>query len=221
MTTAMKVQSLLYFGTSSGELAYDTDGVVPGNPFATSLIEVVGRSALTLDELGYEVKRLTSQRTGGLQVPDIPKISVPMQIFPSGSDSRYIALLLVYSDYSQGGFNSLPGALHDAARLSAALVQSGFSIQTETNPLMADIDSILKEFEVRSQSADVTLIYSTGHGVEVDRCVFLLPKDFPLSGGESALASDAIPISRLRDCARAKSLNMTFFAGCRNNPFRA
>jgi hypothetical protein len=68
-----------------------------------------------------------------------------------------------------------------------------------------------------SRDHDVGLVYCTGHGVERDGAVYLLPSDTPpRSGfGAGALRRRAIAVRRLASASRAARLNLVFFAGCR------
>lgn len=71
----------------------------------------------------------------------------------------------------------------------------------------------------RSREYDVAAIYTTGHGVEIDGTVYLLPGNYPLDSGKAKLNSHAIQLSQLGNAAHAKKMNLVFYGGCRNDPF--
>jgi uncharacterized caspase-like protein len=78
---------------------------------------------------------------------------------------------------------------------------------------------MLRGFATRSAKADVALVYTTGHGVDVSGRVYVLPGDYPISRGNEALPTLALGLTDLGLSARAKRCNLVFYAGCRNNPF--
>lgn len=215
----MSAYSGSIFATTSGAVAFDSDGGIWGNPFATSLIEIVGRLPMTAEKIGSELKRLTSERTNYRQIPECPKSLSQFEINPCALNQRCIALILIYSDYDETCFNPLPGALHDAARISSALIKQGFSVQVEGNPVRSVYSSVIDEFAYRSKSVEVAFVYSTGHGMEVDGQVYLIPSDYTSKNGMSDLLSRSIRLDDLGACARASECNLTFFGGCRSNPF--
>jgi hypothetical protein len=55
--------------------------------------------------------------------------------------------------------------------------------------------------------------------VEVGRTVFLLPGDYPVREGTSALAARAVSLNEITSAVRARRVNLVFYAGCRNNPW--
>jgi hypothetical protein len=129
-----------------------------------------------------------------------------------------VALLLVVSDYTHLGADlSLPGAAKDERRVAAMLAMHGFSVTQGVGSDRSDLLSALSMFERRSRPADVALIYSTGHGLEVGDTVYLIPGDFPPDELESAagLRDRAISVDRMTASAHASRLNLVFFAGCR------
>jgi uncharacterized caspase-like protein len=141
-------------------------------------------------------------------------------IKPKPEYEKRVAMVFIFSDYSTSeGIPALPGARNDALRVAAALEKAGFETQTVLNPKREVFQKILQEFEAHSATADIAVIYATGHGVEVNGKVYLIPNDYPVSKRNTALASKAILLARLSASAKAKKANLIFYGGCRNNPF--
>lgn len=131
-----------------------------------------------------------------------------------------MGLVVVFSDYSaSGGAKSLPGAARDLSRIGQAFEQAGFETQKVLDPDRAKLQTILREFADRSAVSDVAAVYTTGHGVEVNGAVYLLPGDYPVSQGDTALSQRAIRLTELGAASRARHANLIFYGGCRNNPF--
>jgi hypothetical protein len=55
--------------------------------------------------------------------------------------------------------------------------------------------------------------------VPVDGTVYLLPGDYPFDQGRHALEAYGIQLGSLTRTLRAKTVNLAFYGGCRNDPF--
>ena len=123
-------ETLLFHASSSGEQTLD-QGEGGGNPFATSLIDVLAQAHAELRDLPATLQRLTVQKSGGFQTPDVPAgVARPdWSLVPATSGERRIALVLVVSDYRSGGAPSLAGAKTDAQRIATALQRARFETE--------------------------------------------------------------------------------------------
>lgn len=208
-----------FFATASGLETLDgPDG--SGNPFATALIETMARSDLSFAEACAALAARTATLSDGAMHPDIRGTAgAPAWRFAANPRERREALVLVVSDYSASdSAPSLPGAATDAARMVRAFAAAGFATTRVENPTRASLGPALAAFSHRSAGADVAALYCTGHGVEVDGVQYVLFGDHRVADGIGGLARAA----RWADIAaapRARRLNLTFWAGCRNNPF--
>jgi hypothetical protein len=212
---------LFFYASSVGRATLD-QGEGGGNPFASALIESLARDRLTLRVLTEDMADLTVSKSRGFQRPDLPSaVNLPdFPIKPKHSTQLYVALVLVFSDYSaSGGAASLPGAKYDAYRVAAALKGVGFETQRLIDPTREHLGTLLQAFASRSGSAEMALIYATGHGAHVAGETFLLPGDYPLLDQGLSLESYALRVSELASVTRAKHLNLVCYGGCRNNPF--
>jgi hypothetical protein len=121
------------------------------------------------------------------------------------------------SDYSLHGLQPLYGAAVDERRISAMLAAHGFTVAQGIAPTREALNAALRAFSKQSRRFDVALVYCTGHGVEFDGQVFLLPGDYPFRGGYSraSLLAKAISITKVASATQGTKLNLVFFAGCR------
>jgi uncharacterized caspase-like protein len=87
------------------------------------------------------------------------------------------------------------------------------------DPSRAEFGKILQDFSERSSHADFAMVYATGHGVEVDRNIYLLPGDYPVAQENRALDEKAIRVSQIARALRGRRASLMFYAGCRDNPF--
>ena len=76
---------------------------------------------------------------------------------------------------------------------------------------------VLQSFRRKPRDADVGIVYSTGHGVELNGVVYLVPGDYPAGEGFDAvrLREYAISVDRMIRLSEANGQNLIFFAGCR------
>lgn len=83
----------------------------------------------------------------------------------------------------------------------------------------AEVLSALRAFSVRARSADVAVIYATGHGVELDGKVYLLQSNDPLPRNPDGVRTHALRLTTLGAALQAKRANLLFYGGCRDDPF--
>ena len=208
------------FATGSGGTTIDRDAF-GGNPFATALIQLAADERTSLQRLPGRLRALTVRASGGRQVPEWrvwpARRSWSFGLQPGSREERRCALVLVVSDYTGAGLRSLPGAARDERRIAAMLGANGFSVVQGIAPTRSAILHTLTRFGRHARAHDVAVVYSTGHGVECNGIVHLLPGDYPLAEGLSParLRTRAVSVDRIARACRAGKLNLVLFAGCR------
>lgn len=211
----------VFHAVSSGQRALDGKNG-GGNPFASALIESLASGHVKLGELPQDVKTLTAAFSNTKMTADVPRKPEPSDwsVVPAAAGEVRKALVLVVSDYSKsGGAKSLPGAARDAARIETALRAAGFDTEVALDLGLAGMREKLAAFGEASKSADAAVIYTTGHGVEVNGKVYVIPGDYPVEDRNAALADRALPLAEIASSIAARSVNLTFYGGCRDNPF--
>ena len=217
-STPLPAAPLIYYGGAPARLTMDRDDK-GGNPLASALIDVLGKEPLTLAEFGPELAAATSRHAGGWQMVEAPKkVPDPKWKLSEDAGQTRVALVLINSDYTSPGVESLPGARFDAKRLPAALGSAGFRT---TLLLDANDDAVrqaLKDFAASSASADVSLIFLGGHGVQHRRVVYWMMRDYP-DRNARWLSTHALSVAEISSAARARSANLVLYGGCRDDPF--
>ncbi|MCP4366854.1 MAG: hypothetical protein GY797_01885 [Deltaproteobacteria bacterium] len=215
------VEPVYIYASQTGKPTLDQDGG-GGNPFASALEDLLIRDSLTFDVFQKELVELTKRRSGGFQIPEViahSDIGV-WRLLPKTNRERRVALVVVFSDYSASdNAQCLPGAKHDMQRITVALDRAGFEAQTVLDPDLIKLEIVLREFAVRSIDSEVALLYTTGHGVEVEGHVYLLPGDYPFSQGSAALQEYAVRLTTIGSALRASLINLVLYGGCRDNYF--
>lgn len=212
---------LIFLASQSGKQTLNSSEG-GGNPFASALIELLARPGMKLGDLPRTLSELTAQKSQGVQQADVPSRAEPAmwRIQPVGVGETRMALVLVISDYAASdSAQSLPGARLDADRVSGALRQAGFETQTVIDPNSAQLRAALDSFAIRSSAADVALLYTTGHGVEVRGNIHLLLGDYPVAQGSAPLATYGVPLGEIAASVKGRRASLVFYGGCRDNPF--
>jgi Caspase domain len=214
-------ETLVFHASSSGQKTLD-QGEGGGNPFASSLVEILGRPEVRLGRLPEALRTLTKKKSGDYQTPDVPRAvaAKDWKLLPPAAAGKRIALVLIVSDYSRAGLASLDGAAHDARRIASALTKAGFATETALDLELAGMKRKLAGFAAKSAGYDAAAIYTTGHGLEYGGIVYLLPSDYPVRLGKAALRPAALQLSEIANAARARKVNLVFYGGCRDHPFQ-
>ena len=219
-TLAADQTSILIFHASQAGMTTLDEGDGGGNPFARALVDVLSQNEANLSELPSKLETLTVKKSHGLQTASGPASAPDWQLVPKKLAERRIALVLVNSDYAKASeLPSLPGARSDSERIAKVLTKAGFTTQTALDLDLSSTRAKLKSFAEQSVNADVAVIYTTGHGVEVDGTIFHLPIDYPIKSKSAALPGKALKLDDIAVSSRARKINLVFYGGCRNDPF--
>lgn len=206
--------------TRSGEIAMDRDSA-GGNPFATALIKAMDEKPKTMSGLRGLLSKITKKQSGGHHSPDFPRFAVngPVPFSSESKKASRIAMILVYSDYSDSDMPTLLGAKFDFKRLREAFTKNGFDCWVLLDPTMDQVTTKLTAFRKRSNQYEFSIMYVTGHGAEVDGQIHLFPSSFNISDGVKALRKKSLNINDLQNHLNARKGNILFYGGCRDNPF--
>jgi hypothetical protein len=209
------------YASQSGRPTLDMDET-GGNPFATAFVQMLEHTSLTFDELRGGLSDITLAKSKGFQRSDMTGRAIPgtWSFLPASSSGTRVALVVVFSEYSVSStLSSLPGARYDASRVGIALLNAGFTTTMIVDPTRDTLTSALGVFAESSVNADVSLIYTTGHGIEVNGNIYLLPGTFSGDARTGLLDRDTISIYSLSAAMLSSQANLLLYGGCRNKQF--
>lgn len=207
------------FATRSGQPAMDGDQF-GGNPFASALVQELGEElrdgpGSPFSDLADGLREKTIINSFGRQQADVADVPEGQSLLPEG---KAVALVIVISDYGNDeGMASLPGAAFDAERMRVALAGAGFAVQAVNVRSREEYRRQIAAFSARSAKADMAVLYTTGHGMELDGEIWMLPPEYNIA---SSSTLDAINVRELQASLKARRRNVLFYAGCRDNAFR-
>nr|VFJ97064.1 MAG: Caspase domain-containing protein [Candidatus Kentron sp. LFY] len=219
--------AIYFYASQSGKRALDR-GSEGGNPFASAFVESLSGHGVTLGEFSTALLDLTAEKSRGFQRPDASAATISdvlrlcsLQILPKPMGQKRVALVLVFSDYSGANLSSLPGARGDLRRVAAALQRAGFDVVTVLDPGHGEMEGALREFGERSKASDMAVLYTAGHGIEVEGDIYLIPGNYPFLRKTTMLDKRTVPLARLGAALQARRANLVFYGASRDNPFGA
>lgn len=137
------------------------------------------------------------------------------EIITAGSHKR-IALVVGNANYQY--VEKLVNPANDAAGISAALRDEGFDIFPANDTTHAEFDRIFEEFKTQAETADVALVYFSGHGFQLNGVNYLVPVDARLND-KSKIADETISLDTvIGEVQRRNRQTLVFLDACRNNP---
>ena len=128
-----------------------------------------------------------------------------------------MALVIGNASYKVG---ALKNPVNDAKAIAGSLRGLGFDVTHRENASLRDMLDAFQQFSIRSQSAEVRVVYYAGHGVQVKGRNYLLPVDTDIRAEEEMPSKSAdlnAFLDRLGDLKHG--INVVILDACRNNPF--
>lgn len=200
-----------------------------GNPFASALIESLAQNPTDTGAFLDLLQDYSERFSHGIQSPEVLGFnSMPRApILPANSSnemrksSTHVALVVVIAEYDgDAALPPLPGAAFDAVRVSNAFEKAGYRTEMSVVKRASDYLREVTDFGRRSKEADVAVIYTTGHGVQIGDVIYILDSSFAISSGVGDFDNRAVNLARVEEVLEATSGNFLFYAGCRDNPFQ-
>jgi branched-chain amino acid transport system substrate-binding protein len=150
--------------------------------------------------------------------PNITTQKSPPANVAANDQGRRVALVIGNSAYRNVGV--LMNPQRDASNIALALKRVGF----QTVILQNDLDrekliGALQSFAEVAETADWSVVYFAGHGMEISGTNYLIPIDAKLLTDRD-VAFQAVSLDVVLNAAeRAKKLRMVILDACRDNPF--
>ena len=136
-----------------------------------------------------------------------------------GTSERRVALVIGNADYPR---NRLANAVNDAVDVSAALRNLGFQVMLVQNATLATMRQRTREFADLASTADVALIFYSGHGIEHAGTNYLIPANVT-SLRATELESETFNVARwmalfdTQQSSRKNRVNILIIDACRDS----
>ena len=131
---------------------------------------------------------------------------------------RRVALIVGNANYEHAGV--LSNTINDANAVAGMLTRAGFDVVDERRDVgVVEFKRAIREFLASASTADIAVVYYSGHGIEIGGVNYLIPIDAKLAS-DFDVDDEAIPLDRLIQATQsAKKLSLIILDACRDNPF--
>ncbi len=131
---------------------------------------------------------------------------------------RRVALVIGNGDYQHA--DKLANTINDANAMAQLFRRAGFDVVDERlNIGVVEFKRAVRDFLAAAGSADIAVVYYSGHGLEVGGTNYLIPIDAQLASAFD-VDDEAVPLDRvLRATDPVKKLSLIILDACRENPF--
>lgn len=133
-------------------------------------------------------------------------------------------LAFIIGNDSYQNVEPLRKAVNDARAIAQTMQGLGFKVTLGENLPRREFNAKFSTFEAAIQPGDMTFVFYSGHGIELDGANYLIPVDAPKVNlqqqsllKDESISSDSM-IQRLKE--RGALLQVLVLDACRENPFR-
>lgn len=127
---------------------------------------------------------------------------------------------LVIGNGAYPGSGRLVNPVNDARLVSERLSALGFAVTRVEDADRETLVRTLAAFRERAASSDLTLLYYSGHGMQIDGVNFMVPIDAPMQEPQS-MRLRALPVADLIEAYLPGKTRLVFLDACRDNPVLA
>ncbi|MGO4449734.1 caspase domain-containing protein [Phyllobacterium sp. TAF24] len=132
------------------------------------------------------------------------------------SGHKRIALVVGNTNYQY--VEKLVNPANDSQAISAALRDEGFDVFPANDTTRDEFDRIFNEFKTQAETADVALVYFSGHGFQLNGVNYLVPVDARLND-RSRILDETISLDKvIGEIQQRTRQTLVFLDACRNNP---
>jgi tetratricopeptide (TPR) repeat protein len=166
------------------------------------------------------VERLAQLRgsfaTQGLSSAPISSLTNP-NLNSQKSQLKKVALIIGNETYRDAA--ALKNPVNDSLLVSEALKEVGFIVETKTNLTRDHFLSALLQFRRVADDADWSVLYFSGHGIELNGINYLVPIDAQLRSDRD-VSLEAIDLNQVSNAiSGSRKLRLIVLDACRDNPF--
>jgi uncharacterized caspase-like protein len=142
-----------------------------------------------------------------------------LQDAAAAKPDKRVALVIGNSAYTHSRTLKNPG--NDANQVAAALTRLGFDVRTELDLDKSGFDQVMPEFAATATSAEIALVYFSGHAIELEGAAYVMPVDAQ-PASRSHIRNQLKSVRDIVfDLETASGLKLVIVDGCRDNPLAA
>jgi uncharacterized caspase-like protein len=138
---------------------------------------------------------------------------------PDLAFSARVALVVGNADYRS--VSRLANPLNDADAMADALERLGFTVSLASNTSKSELERLLADFSEKAVSADMSVVFFAGHGIEVAGENYLIPVDATLKS-DTRIKFETVALNDILSAlGGGRGIKLILLDACRDNPFVA
>lgn len=142
----------------------------------------------------------------------------PLPAHPAIAPAKFVdAHALVIGNANYPGSARLANPINDAQAIARKFSELGFQVTRIDD---GDRDALvrgLSQFQIRAAASQITVLYYSGHGMQIDGVNYLMPVNIELSK-PATLKLQALPLDTIVDTYLPGRTRIVFLDACRDNP---
>ena len=131
---------------------------------------------------------------------------------------KLYALVIGNSNYND---RPLKNSVNDSRAISTKLKNLGFNVTELENLDRKKFKEAVISFSEKAKDSDVTLLFYSGHGIQLGGINYLLPTDIDFNGSQDVVTYDGFSLNDIRNRNLPGATKLIFLDACRVNPFKS
>ena len=162
---------------------------------------------------------VAKRRQQELEVQLAAAQSTAQQIPSTGATSIRTAHALVIGNAAYPGSGRLDNPVNDANAISLKLRSMGFTVTTVTDANRQRLVQAMSQFRRSAASADLSLLFYSGHGVQIFGTNYILPTDVDQTDTAQATIQ-GVRLNEVIENFMPGKTKLVFLDACRDNPLQ-
>ena len=212
--------TLITYAAKLDQFVEDGDG--KNSPFTSALLEHLGDPddiAIVLRRVGEKVSKNTNGRQQPVGYTSLAGGALVLSAIKSNSEKVKNAHALIIGNSAYANILKLRNATNDASAMSEKLKGLGFKVTEALDANRLTLTTTISQFYKTSSSADLTLLFYSGHGVQIKGTNYMFPVDINANDlGQKDIQNQGISFDSVVEKMPGKT-KLIFLDANRDNPF--
>ena len=212
--------TLITYAAKLDQFVEDGDG--NNSPFTSALLEHLGDPddiAVVLRKVGEKVSKNTNGRQQPVGFTSLAGGTLVLSAIKSNSGKVTNAHALIIGNTAYAKSLKLRNATNDARAMSEKLKDLSFKVTETLDTDRVTLITALSQFYKTSANADLTLLFYSGHGVQVSGTNYILPVDINANDlGKKDIQDLGVSFDSVVENMPGKT-KLIFLDANRDNPF--
>ena len=212
--------TLITYAAEGGRTVGDGDG--NNSPFTTALLEHLGDQddiAVVLRKVSEKVYKNTNGKQQPVGYTSLAGGALVLSAIKSNYGKVVNAHALIIGNSAYANSFKLRNPTNDARAISEKLKGLSFKVTEALDADRGTLTTVLSQFYKTSANADLTLLFYSGHGVQVSGTNYMLPVDMKANDlGEKDIKVQGVSFDSVVENLPGKT-KLIFLDANRDNPF--